>query len=75
MTANGLDYEDVAEWCQSRGHERPSGMTVKLRGKVLEALRSPGRGGFDAWLAESNATAIDTDTEEFFEPPQAEGAL
>lgn len=81
LTANSMDYEDVAEWCQSRGHDRPSGMSVKLRGKVLEALRSPARGGFDAWLASKNATAIDadgvvTDTEEFFDtPPQTDGAL
>lgn len=80
LTANGMDYEDVAEWCQSRGHDRPSGMSVKLRGKVLEALRSPARGGFDAWLASKNATAIDadgvvTDTEEFFDKPPTDEAL
>lgn len=81
LTSMGLAYEDVAEWCQSRGHDRPSGMSVKLRGKVLDALRSAGRGGFDAWLASKNAAAIDadgvvTDTEEFFDtPPQAEGSL
>lgn len=70
LTVNGLDYSDVAEWCQSRGHDRPSGMTPRLRGKVLEALRSAGRGGFDAWLAGRQAEAIEGDDTEPFMPEE-----
>jgi hypothetical protein len=40
--ALGLDYDALAEWCQSLGKPRPSGMTFAARKQLLAAVADPG---------------------------------
>ncbi len=50
----GLDYDDLAAWCESIGRPRPSAMTPTQRKKLLEAIGDPqGKAGLQlqAWLA------------------------
>lgn len=39
----GLNYEEVAAWCESRGRPRPSNMPKEQRAKVLQYLTSGDR--------------------------------
>jgi hypothetical protein len=52
--AQGLRYDDVAEWCESLGKPRPSGMTFAARKQLLATVADPGsKWGqhLAAWLA------------------------
>ncbi len=50
----GLDYDDLAEWCESVKRPRPSGMTHAQRKRLLDAIGDPdsevGK-RLQAWLA------------------------
>lgn len=52
MSHLGIDYYDVADWCESIGRARPSLMTDQQREKLVGALSNGFRPRFDAWLAE-----------------------
>lgn len=74
LTQLGMDYDDVAEWCESKGHPRPSEMRAKLREKVLAVLQSERRAEFDGWMASRDAIDVTAETTTTPEAP-AQGDL
>ena len=67
----GLDYDDVAAWCESLGKPRPSAMPVAQRNALLAAVAGSGRSRFDAWKAaqapQPDSDGVVDDTEPFMD--------
>lgn len=68
----GLDYNDIAAWCESLGKPRPSVMPVAQRNALLAAVAGSGRARFDSWLAaQTPAEPVDAENDEQFFPDAA----
>ena len=75
LTNLSLDYDLVAEWCESLGKPRPSAMPLTQRNALLAAVAGgAGRGRFDAWVAARAPAPVDAEFSDDAEPFMPEDA-
>ena len=66
LTSYGLDYDDVAEWCESLGQPRPSVLAAQRRSRLLTGLAAGDlRERFLAWQAARTVQPEPEHTEPF----------
>ena len=52
LGVNGLEYADVAAWCESLGRRQPRNMTSDQRSRLLDYINSDaGKASYNDWLS------------------------